>query len=74
MSLQISLCLRSKIIVNQNELKFIQSGGEEFITLGDIPQVPVARKLKVTRKYLANCRIHPRMRKKIKNNFLFKVG
>ena len=27
MSLQISLCLRSKIIVNQNELKFIQSGG-----------------------------------------------
>ena len=31
-------------------------------------------KLKVTRKYWANCRINARRRKKIKNNFLFKVG
>ena len=33
-----------------------------------------ARKLKVRRKYWAKCRIHTSTRKKIKNNFLFKVG
>jgi len=37
---------------------------------GDV-QFQFVRKLKVTRKYWANCRIHAGMRKKIKTNETF---
>ena len=49
-------------------------GGRDKGRLSSSQQFQFARKLKVTKKYWANCRIHARMRKKIKNNFLFKVG
>ena len=41
---------------------------------GEFSAVQFARKLKVTRKYRANCRIHARMRKKIKTIFCSKSG
>ena len=52
---------------NESSLK----EGEVVVLL---KQFQFARKLKVTKKYWANCRIHARRRKKVKNNFLFKVG
>ena len=49
MSFQISLCHRSKIIVNQTEWKFTQRGGGGR-GVGSSKQFQLARKLKVTKK------------------------
>ena len=49
-------------------------GGRDKGRLSSSQQFQFARKLKVTKKYWANCRMHARMRKKIEDNFLFKFG
>ena len=71
---------RWKIIVGirPNESSFKEGegggGGGDKGRLSSSQQFQFARKLKVTKKYWANCRMHARMRKKIEDNFLFKFG
>ena len=55
-------------------MKVHSKSGRGGFGVGSSEQFQFARKLKVKKKYWANCRIHARMIKKIENNFLFKFG
>ena len=74
MLFQISLCDRSKIIVNQTEWKFTQRGGGGGKG-GILNSSSLLKKLKVTRKILSELQNKRKNEKENKkNNFLFKVG